>query len=76
MTPNSAPLEVTWNDSLIRLQPRVDLVASTVQFNFSTPDGLTAGGGWLYDVMSGPGFTFQSSACWGKLIFSRAKSNC
>ena len=51
-----------------------DLVASTVQFNYSTPDGLTAGGGWLYDVMSGPGFTFQSSACWGKLIFS-AKGN-
>jgi len=47
-----------------------DLVSSTVQFNYSTPDGMTAGGGWLYDNMSGPGFTFQSSACWGKLIFS------
>jgi len=49
-----------------------ELVAATVQFNFSAPDGLkTAGGsGWAYDVMSGPGFTFQSSACWGKAIFS------
>lgn len=47
-----------------------DLVAGTVQLNFSTPDGLSAGGGWLYDVMSGPGFTFQSTACWGKIIFS------
>jgi len=47
-----------------------DLVAGTVQLNFSTPDGLTAGGGWLYDVMSGPGFTFQSTGCWGKIILS------
>ncbi len=59
-----------------KIHPKAgDLVASTVQFNFSTPDGLTAGGGWLYDVMSGPGFTFQSSACWGKLIFSD-KATC
>ncbi len=48
-----------------------DLVPGTVQLNFSTPDGLSAGGGWLYDVMAGPGFTFQSSACWGKIAFAK-----
>jgi hypothetical protein len=49
-----------------------DLVAGTVQFNWSRPDGLKTAGGsaWAYDVMSRPGFPFQSSACWGKIIFS------
>jgi hypothetical protein len=47
-----------------------DLVSGTVQFNFSKPDGLTAGGGWLYDVMSRAGFTFQDSGCWGKIAFT------
>jgi len=49
-----------------------DIVAGTVQFNWSRPDGLKTAGGsaWAYDVMSGPGFTFQSTACWGKVIFS------
>ncbi len=53
-----------------------DLVAGTVQFNWSRPDGLKTAGGsaWAYDIMSKPGFTFQSSACWGKIIFS-AKGN-
>lgn len=49
-----------------------DLVAGTVQFNWGQADGLKTGGGsaWAYDVMSGPGFVFQSTACWGKLLFS------
>jgi len=49
-----------------------DVVAGTVQFSWSAPDGLkTAGGGaWCYDVMAGPGFPYQSSACWGKIIFA------
>ncbi len=49
-----------------------DVVAGTVQFCWSRPDGLKTAGGaaWAYDVMSGPGFTFQSTACWGKIIFS------
>ncbi|MCX7935210.1 MAG: hypothetical protein N3A66_08140, partial [Planctomycetota bacterium] len=48
------------------------LVAGTVQFNWGRADGLKTAGGaaWCYDVMSGPGFTFQSSACWGKVIFA------
>ncbi len=49
-----------------------DLVAGTVQFNWSNADGLHTGGGsaWCYDVMNGPGFPYQSTACWGKIIFS------
>ena len=49
-----------------------DLVAGTVQFNWRRPDGLKTAGGsaWAYDVMSGPGFAFQSAECWGKIIFS------
>ncbi len=49
-----------------------DVVASTVQFNWSRPDGQhTAGASaWAYDVLRTPGFPFQSTACWGKLIFS------
>ena len=48
-----------------------DIVAGTVQFNWSRPDGQhTAGGSaWAYDVLRAPGFPFQSTACWGKLIF-------
>jgi len=49
-----------------------DLVAGTVQFNWSRPDGLKTAGGaaWAYDVMGGPGFAFQTTDCWGKIIFS------
>ncbi|MFA6292588.1 MAG: FlgD immunoglobulin-like domain containing protein [Victivallales bacterium] len=49
-----------------------DIVAGTVQFNWSRPDGqMTAGGSaWAYDVQGAPGFPFQSTACWGKMIFS------
>ncbi len=49
-----------------------DVVAATVQFNYSRPDGqMTAGGAaWAYDLMRESGFPFQSTACWGKLIFS------
>jgi len=49
-----------------------DVVASTVQFNYSRPDGqMTAGGAaWAYDLMREPGFPFQGTACWGKLVFS------
>jgi DNA-binding beta-propeller fold protein YncE len=47
-------------------------VAGTVQFNWGREDGLKTGGGaaWAYDVMSGPGFVFQNTGVWGKIIFS------
>ncbi|HUW32531.1 MAG TPA: hypothetical protein VM223_13045, partial [Planctomycetota bacterium] len=49
-----------------------DLAAGTVQFNWSRPDGLKTAGGsaWCYDVMAGPGFPYQHTGCWGKIIFS------
>ena len=50
-----------------------DMVAGTVQVNYSRPDGLKTAGGsaWAYDVMRTAGFTFQSANCWGKLIFRK-----
>ena len=36
MTSSNAPLGVTWNESLMRLQPKVDLVASTVEIQRGT----------------------------------------
>ena len=50
-----------------------DIVAGTVQFNWGQADGLKTGGGsaWAYDVMSGPGFTFQDASVWGKIIFAK-----
>ncbi|MGB2820569.1 MAG: hypothetical protein WBF17_06275, partial [Phycisphaerae bacterium] len=65
---------IPWATLEARTPPKGgDLVAGTVQFNWSRPDGLKTAGGaaWAYDVMSGPGFPFQSSACWGKIIFSK-----
>lgn len=47
-----------------------DLVAGTVQFNWSLPNGLRNCGSWAYDVMAGPGFTHQNFGVWGKIIFS------
>jgi len=48
-----------------------DLVASAIQIQWGSPSGLdSSGGGWAMDLMSGPGFSFQSTACWGKAIFS------
>lgn len=49
-----------------------DEVAGTVQVNWSRPDGLATAGGaaWAYDVLSRPGFPFQSGEVWGKLIFT------
>jgi len=48
-----------------------DIVASAIQIQWGAPDGLSStGGGWAMDLMATPGFSFQSSACWGKAIFS------
>ena len=50
-----------------------DLVPATVQFNWSRPDGmkLAVGSSHVYDLMSGAGFPYKDSFCWGKLIFSK-----
>ena len=49
-----------------------DILAGSVCVFWGTPDGMkTAGGGaWCYDVMNGPGFVYQSSSVWGKIILS------
>jgi len=65
---------IPWDTLEARNPPKAgDLVAATAQVDWSRPDGLKTAGGsaWAYDVMSGPGFPFQSSACWGKAIFSK-----
>jgi hypothetical protein len=48
-----------------------DILALSLAVFWSRPDGLKTAGGkaWAYDVMSGPGFSFQTSDVWGKLIF-------
>jgi len=64
---------IPWSTLNAKAPPKGgDLVAGTVQFNWGKPDGLgTAGGSaWCYDVMAGPGFPYQSTACWGKICFS------
>jgi outer membrane protein assembly factor BamB len=47
-----------------------DVVAATLQYNWSRPDGLATSGEWAYDVMARPSFPYQNSDCWGKAIFS------
>jgi len=65
--------EIPWSTMGAKTPPKAgDLVAGTVQFNWSRPDGLKTAGGsaWAYDVMATPGFPFQTTSCWGKIIFS------
>ncbi len=49
-----------------------DLTAGTFQYMWGTPDGMKTLGiaGWAYDLLRMPGFPYQSSVCWGKIIFS------
>ncbi len=49
-----------------------DLTAATFQNHWGTADGMKTLGisGWAYDLLTKPGFPYQSSACWGKAIFS------
>jgi len=64
---------IPWSTFGVKTIPKAgDILAATVCFFWGTPDGFkTAGGGaWCYDVMAGPGFPYQSSACWGKVILS------
>ena len=64
---------IPWKTLGAKAAPKAGaLVAGTVQFNWGTADGLhTAGGSaWCYDVLAGPGFPYQNSGCWGKMIFS------
>ncbi len=46
-----------------------DIITATAQFLWGDGTGLVYKN-CAYDLMSQPGFPWQSSACWGKLIFS------
>jgi len=64
---------IPWATLGVQTPPRAgDILAATICSFWGTPDGMhTAGGSaWCYDVMNGPGFPYQSSTCWGKIIFS------
>ena len=64
---------IPWDTLSAENPPRGgDIVAGTAQVHWSRPDGLATAGGraWAYDIMRQPGFPFQSTACWGKLIFT------
>jgi len=63
---------IPWKTMKLRRVPRAnDLLALSLGVFWSRPDGLKTAGGaaWAYDVMSAPGFVFQSTEVWGKLIF-------
>ena len=49
-----------------------DVVAGTVNVLWSRPDGLAhiRMSGAAYDIMGEPGFPWQKTECWGKIIFS------
>ncbi len=48
-----------------------DAVAASIQIQWGAPDGLSSGGGgWAMDLMATGGFPFQSTACWGRAIFT------
>ncbi len=48
-----------------------DLSASAIQIQWSDATGLHSyGGGWAVDLMSHAGFSYQSTGCWGKMIFA------
>lgn len=64
---------VPWKTLEAPNHPRAgDVVAGTHQINWSRADGLSIDkGGWARQIVSGQGFPFQASNCWGKFIFSR-----
>jgi hypothetical protein len=63
---------IPWSTLGAKTTPRAgDILASAIQIQWGAPDGLSStGGGWAMDLMNGPGFSFQSTAVWGKAIFT------
>jgi len=48
-----------------------DLSAAAIQIQWSDATGAHSyGGGWAVDLMRHAGFSYQSTGCWGKAIFS------
>ena len=67
---------IPWQTLEAKNPPKAgDLCAAAIQIQWGAADGLSStGGGWAMDLMSSPGFSFQSTACWGKVIFSEKGS--
>ncbi len=63
---------IPWSTLGMKASKAGDILSGTICFFWGTADGLKTAGGaaWAYDVMSRPGFPFQASDCWGKIIFS------
>ena len=65
---------IPWSTLGNKTHPKAgDVVAATMQYNWSRPDGLKTAGlsGWGYDLLGWAGFAYQNAGCWGKLIFSK-----
>ncbi|MFW6058778.1 MAG: hypothetical protein ACODAQ_01265, partial [Phycisphaeraceae bacterium] len=65
---------IPWDTLSETHRPRAgDVTAASLQVQWGRADGLkTLGGeGWVVDLLREPGFPFQSSACWGKAIFTK-----
>ena len=54
-----------------RIPEAKDTLAAAIAVFWSRPDGLKTAGGaaWAWNVMSEPGFPYQSASCWGTLRF-------
>lgn len=69
---------IPWTTLDAKNPPRAgDIVSGTIQYNFSRPDGLkidSGRGAWARDVISGGGFPWQSTSCWGKFIFAETNN--
>jgi hypothetical protein len=48
-----------------------DAVGAAIQIQWGSADGRSSnGGGWAMDLMATAGFSFQSTSCWGRAIFT------
>ncbi len=64
---------IPWSTLPMKRVPKAnDQLAAAVAVFWSRPDGLKTAGGaaWAWNVMSKPGFAFQSAECWGTLKFA------
>jgi hypothetical protein len=63
---------IPWATFGVRAVKANEMLAGSICVFWGRADGLKTLGGnaWCYDVMAGPGFVFQSSNVWGKLLFS------
>ena len=66
---------VPWNTLDANNPPRGgDMVAGSIQYNWSKPDGLSIDSGkaaWARDIVAEGGFPYQSATVWGKFIFAQ-----